>query len=459
MGDFDTDTMPAAPLTLYAKWQLIVNNDLLDLSVSGYTLNLAFDPNKTDYAVNDVVENKVSITAMVSPDQYATLKLNGSTLTSGEAKAVTLANGANVFTITVIAQDNSTKDYTLVVNKLSDKANLLVLDVAGYNVEPQFTTANTSYVVNMTTSSKVLVTVVPEAEAHVDLSVYNVESQENVQVTTGSYLTYSTVSVTPSYGTNTYSFTVTAANNVDTKTYVLSIINKSDDADLSSLRINGSEQTVNVSGSTITYNLPSTTDGTMTLKPTASSTRIKSLTLNGDPVVSGVTQTVQLDYRTNTFEIVVTAENGDQKTYVISIVKNKERTDTGAPTSSASPDPTEKVEVIVNGESQNAGTSTTNTVSGRVTTTVTVDKETIRNKIKEIVASNAEAPDSDRKNTIVIPVKSPNNNVVKAQLTGDLVKEMENDAFELTVSSNDIDYTLPAKEVRISAIATSLGIS
>jgi uncharacterized repeat protein (TIGR02543 family) len=454
--DFDTDTMPAMPLTLHAKWQLIVDNDLLGLSVSGYSLNQAFDPNKTDYAVNNVVENNISITATVNPSQYATLRLNGSALTSGDAKSVTLTNGANVFTITVVAQDNSTKDYTLVVNKLSDKANLLVLDVAGYNVEPQFTTANTSYVVNMTTSNSVLVTVVPEADAHIDLSVYNVVSQQNVQVTTGSSLTYSTVSLTPSYGTNTYSFTVTAPNNIDTKTYVLSLINKSDDADLSSLKINGSEQTVNISGSVVTYNLTATTEGTMTIKPTTSSTRIKSLTLNGDNIISGVTQTVLLDYRTNTFTIVVTAENGDQKTYVINIVKNKESTTSTTSTGSTTPD---KIEVIVNGERQNAGTSTTNIISGKMTTTVTVDKETIRNKIKDIVAIKAEEQDGESKNTIVIPVKAPTNNVVKAQLTGDLVKEMENDAFELTVSSNDIDYTIPAKEVKISTIATSLGIA
>ena len=457
--DFDTDTMPATPLTLHAKWQLIVDNDLLGLSVSGYSLNQAFDPNKTDYAVNNVVENNISITATVNPSQYATLRLNGSALTSGDAKSVTLTNGANVFTITVVAQDNSTKDYTLVVNKLSDKANLLVLDVAGYNVEPQFTTANTSYVVNMTTSNSVLVTVVPEADAHIDLSVYNVVSQQNVQVTTGSSLTYSTVSLTPSYGTNTYSFTVTAPNNIDTKTYVLSLINKSDDADLSSLKINGSEQTVNISGSVVTYNLTATTEGTMTIKPTTSSTRIKSLTLNGDNIISGVTQTVLLDYRTNTFTIVVTAENGDQKTYVINIVKNKESTTSTTSTTSTGSTTPDKIEVIVNGERQNAGTSTTNIISGKMTTTVTVDKETIRNKIKDIVAIKAEEQDGESKNTIVIPVKAPTNNVVKAQLTGDLVKEMENDAFELTVSSNDIDYTIPAKEVKISTIATSLGIA
>ncbi|MBS7528123.1 InlB B-repeat-containing protein, partial [Fusibacter paucivorans] len=450
---FLSDTMPANDLDLYAKWEMIVNSDLNGLKVIGHSFNQSFDANVMTYSVDGVTEKTVAVQALLDPAQYASASINGEMVTDGSPIEIALANGANVVKVIVTAQDDiTTKAYTIIINKLSDKANLLALNVDEHDIVPKFTTSATSYTVNVTTSSSLAVTLVPEADANVDLAAYHITSVNSIQITTSSYLTYTTVSVTPSYGTHTYAFEVTAANGIDKKTYVLTVINKDGEAGLRALQINGRDVDVTNSGNRIIYHLPDTENNAVGLTPFAASSRIQSLTLNGEPVMSGVTQTMQLAIGVNTFEFVVTAENGNQKTYIINVTRERK---SSKPTANNNEDNPLKVpvEVIINGKGQQAGTESTTMIDGKKITTIVVDPETVREKIAEtMIQENTE------ENSIIIPVSNKESTAVHAQLTGDLVKEMEQEDFKLTISADNVEYALPAKEVNISTVAAKLGI-
>ncbi|WP_138753957.1 S-layer homology domain-containing protein [Paenibacillus sinopodophylli] len=94
------------------------NLSKLDLYTLGTQLELlpAFTPEKTDYTVQtdaEQIELKLS-----PPHSNAVVKLLGERI--GETKTLPLAMGANVFTITVQAEDGTVKTYKLTVNRIAD---------------------------------------------------------------------------------------------------------------------------------------------------------------------------------------------------------------------------------------------------------------------------------------------------------------------------------------------------
>ncbi|MBS7528875.1 S-layer homology domain-containing protein, partial [Fusibacter paucivorans] len=62
-------------------------------------------------------------------------------------------------------------------------------------------------------------------------------------------------------------------------------------------------------------------------------------------------------------------------------------------------------------------------------------------------------------NVVVVPITNKTANKVNTNLTGDIVKNMENNQFKLTIQTNNVDYILPAKEVQISNIASALNVN
>ena len=96
------------------------DNTLSDLKVDGQTVS-DFTPNKTTYILPDVSNNKtsVNITATVS-DTKATITGTGTK---------NLIVGDNTFTVTVTAEDSTTKSYEIKIRRLSNNANLANLTV------------------------------------------------------------------------------------------------------------------------------------------------------------------------------------------------------------------------------------------------------------------------------------------------------------------------------------------
>ncbi|MCJ8166670.1 Ig-like domain-containing protein [Pontibacter sp. E15-1] len=94
------------------------NNNLSALTLSSGTLSPTFAAGTTSYTAS-VPNSTTSVT--VTPtvaDAKATVKVNGTAVTSGNASgAIALNVGSNTITVNVTAEDESTKAYTLTVNR------------------------------------------------------------------------------------------------------------------------------------------------------------------------------------------------------------------------------------------------------------------------------------------------------------------------------------------------------
>lgn len=110
--------------------------------------------------------------------------------------------------------------------------------------------------------------------------------------------------------------------------------------------------------------------------------------------------------------------------------------------------------VIVNGEPASAGIETKTTEDGKTTTLVQINNEVIDSKIEEVIKNN----DTGMGNAIQISTADKDSEVIAFELTGDIVKKLEDNAFDVSVRNNDIEYIIPAKEFTISKVAETLNI-
>ncbi len=111
--------------------------------------------------------------------------------------------------------------------------------------------------------------------------------------------------------------------------------------------------------------------------------------------------------------------------------------------------------VIVNGKTENAGTETNTSESGKSIVTIGVNKEIIDRKINEAINTNP----SGTNNLIQIPVVDTKADVVRVELTGDMIKKLEDNTFDVAIKRDNVEYLIPAEEFTISSVAKDLGIS
>ncbi len=108
--------------------------------------------------------------------------------------------------------------------------------------------------------------------------------------------------------------------------------------------------------------------------------------------------------------------------------------------------PSDGAPVIVNGETQSAGTSQTTTENGQTTTTVTVDEQ----KLQQILDEKGDYA------TVVIPINT-GSDVTAGVLTGQMVKNMETTKATLIVQTVSATYNLPVSEINIDEVSKQLG--
>jgi len=102
--------------------------------------------------------------------------------------------------------------------------------------------------------------------------------------------------------------------------------------------------------------------------------------------------------------------------------------------------------VEVNGEKQDAGQVSTDTVDDKTVTTITIDDEKL-NGILDTKGNDA---------TVTLPVKT-NTDVVIGQLNGQTIKNMENMTAILEIKTENVTYTLPASQINIDSISSEFG--
>jgi hypothetical protein len=110
--------------------------------------------------------------------------------------------------------------------------------------------------------------------------------------------------------------------------------------------------------------------------------------------------------------------------------------------------------VLVNGQVQNAGIQTNTIEDGRRIVTVALNEEIIDEKIDEAIKNNT----GGTGNTIQVPVSETVSQVAKVELTGNIVKKLEANAFDVSIKRDNVEYLIPAEEFTISQVAQNLGI-
>ncbi len=160
--------------------------------------------------------------------------------------------------------------------------------------------------------------------------------------------------------------------------------------------------------------------------------------------VTGTTYAVAGLTNGTKYYFIVTAYNADGE----STNSTEVNSTPNAIISGGSTTTTKPVAVEVNGQKQDAGTSSTTTnTGGQSVTTVKVDDT----KLDKILESSGEKP--------IVTLPSSGSDVTVGELNGQTVKNMENKEATLEIKTDSVTYTLPASEINIDDVSSQMGSS
>ena len=242
------------------------NTYLSSLSISGASID--FKPNVTEYNIDSLDKSVITISAISDDiDDIVTGDL-------GEQK---LEYGKNTFKVVVTSKNGSSTTYTINIYRPSNNSSLSSLSVDDAIIS--FNPEKLSYDLIINASSTNIT-----ATASSNNSKIEGIGRKKLE-----------------YGRNEFKIIVTAENG-NTRTYILNITRYDTDNTLKNIKINNQEIDIN-NDMEISY----TTDlEDIVIEVTANSSRIKNITGGGKKNIA---------YGANEFKIIVTAENGNTKTY------------------------------------------------------------------------------------------------------------------------------------------------
>jgi sugar lactone lactonase YvrE len=273
------------------------------LMMSEGTPNVPFAPGTTTYT--STVANSVaslSVTPTVA-DSTATVKVNGNGATSGSAYGpIPLTVGPNPITITVTAQDSTTKDYTITVTRLpSSDATLSALAMSAGTLNVPFAPGTTTY-----TSS------VANSVASLSVTPTVADSTATVKVNGNGATSGSAYGPIPlAVGANAITITVTAQDST-TKDYTITVTRlPSSDATLSTLTMSAGTLNVPFAPGTTTYtSTVANSVASLSVTPTIADSTA-SVKVNGNTATSGSAYgPIPLTVGPNPITIAVTAQDG-----------------------------------------------------------------------------------------------------------------------------------------------------
>ena len=296
---------------------------LSDLTISAGTLSPTFVSGTIAYAAS--VGNSVSGVTVTPTANHtgATIKVAGTTVTSGDASGSQSLNvGANAIAVEVTAQDGSTKKtYTVTVTRAaSTDATLSGLTISAGTLAPTFTSNTLIYSASVPNSVSG-VTVTPTANHSGATIRVAIPGSGSPVVASGQASPVRSLVV----GLNTVRIVVTAEDDSTRKVYDVKFTRAaavSNDATLSGLTISAGALAPAFTSAGITYtaSVGNSVSG-VTVTPTANHSGA-TITVAGTTVTSGSASGSQsLNVGSNTITIIVTAENGDTKTYTVTVTR------------------------------------------------------------------------------------------------------------------------------------------
>ncbi len=278
---------------------------------------LGFVPATTTYNL-DVPNSldQVNVTP-VANHSGATIKVNGTSVASGNPITIPFSVGSNVIDVVVTAEDGSTvQSYTVTVNRAASvptNANLAYLIPSVGTLDPDFDQDILSYDVDVAYSVD-----------EITLTPFVSDQAATVQVD-GNDVTHATASdpITLSPGANHIDVVVTAGDGTTTKTYTVTVNRPaSNNANLSNLEPSEGSLSPAFSAATTSYTVDVINSvSSIQFRPTAEDPNYDGITVDTAPVASGEwSGAISLDVGDNVVQVEVTAEDGTTtKTYTVTV--------------------------------------------------------------------------------------------------------------------------------------------
>ena len=293
------------------------NNNLSALIVSPGTLNPAFSATTTGYRV-DVLSGVSNIT--VTPtrqDPNATITVNGAPASSGQPQTI-LLNGpgsATGINIVVTAQNGSQKLYAITAQRaaLGGNNNLSTLTLSPGALNPAFNANVLNYTVDVASNITSVAVTPARQDSNAAITV-------NGQAAPSGQPRTILLNVA---GSPTLINIVVTAQNGSQKPYTITVQRAAlgGNNNLSALAVTPSplDSPFNANDLSYTVNVGSSV-GSVTVRPTLADPAA-TMTVNGQPTNSGQTRTVTLNGpgQPSIIPIVVTAQNGSQKPYTVTV--------------------------------------------------------------------------------------------------------------------------------------------
>ena len=304
------------------------NASLSSLGQSVGGLTPAFSSGTTGYTIS-AGNATASITLKpVSSDANATIKVNGTAVTSGTMTGpIALSVGPNIITAAVTAQDGvTTKTYTLTVTRApSANATLSNIKLSTGTLSPAFASGTINYSASVANAVSTITIAPATTDANATIKVNG--------TTVASGTATNPIALTEG-GQTVINTVVTAQNGTTTKTYKVTVTRApSSNATLSKLGPSIGGLTPAFS-STITSYTISTGNATASLKLTpVSGDANATIKVNGTAVASGTTTApLTLAVGPNTITTAVTAQDGaTTKTYTLTVTRAASGADSYGP--------------------------------------------------------------------------------------------------------------------------------
>jgi len=293
------------------------NADLADLQISKGALSPSFATGTTSYTANVTVDTTAVRVTPVTANSQATVKVNGSAVTSGSPSPfVILSPGSNIINVVVTAADGvTTKTYTVTVTRPSSTSSnndhLSSLVLSSGTLSPGFDGATVSYTASVSNATSSVTVTPTTVEAGATVTV------NGATVASGS----ASGSIPLAIGNNTINIVVTAQDGTTVRTTTIAILRPSNNAYLSGLDVKGPNYRALAPGFNQTVNSYTTivpmATSSVTIIPHVSYSAA-TVKVNGVTVASGTqSNPIPVSPGSNTITILVTAQEGTHKTYTL----------------------------------------------------------------------------------------------------------------------------------------------